>query len=148
MKQEITLHTNKLYLGDPCYVIKGHSYDQICAGNDGANVPGLGICLPTGHGDLEMLDDECHTYDFDSGQFAVLDAHYCDLTVKKDASFFERMFVDGLKTIDVPGGVAHIIMHKDDDSIIVHIEDETTGDILYHSCISYSHIDDIPDDEE
>ena len=156
---EITLNTNKVYIGDPCYVIKDNKvYDEICADGSGTVVNGLGVCVSNGHGDIEMSDNEGNVFSFDSGQLAILDANRCDLKVPKDASFFTRLFIDSLLTIDVPSGVAIVSLEKDDDTIVATVKDEQSGDLLYNSCItedndyfddeSEEESDDDEDDEE
>ena len=134
---ELTLKTDKVYIGDPCYVIKNNKvYDEICAGDTGTTVDGLGICIHNGYGDTEMYDNEGYVFNFDSGQLAILDANRCDLKVPKNASFFQRLFVDSLLTIDVPSGVAIVSLEKDDDTIVATVKDEQSGDLLYNSCIT------------
>ena len=156
---ELTLHTNKVYIGDPCHVIKDNKvYDEICADGSGTVVNGLGVCVSNGHGDIEMSDNEGNVFSFDSGQLAILDANRCDLKVPKDASFFTRLFIDSLLTIDVPSGVAIVSLEKDDDTIVATVKDGQSGDMLYNSCItedndyfddeSEEESDDDKDDEE
>ena len=150
MAKEIILHTNKVYIGDPCYVLKGKEYDGLEADNDVVSVPGLGVCVSNGHGDIEMSDNEGNVFSFDSGQLAILDANRCDLKVPKDASFFTRLFIDSLLTIDVPSGVAIVSLEKDDDTIVATVKDEQSGDLLYNSCITEDndYFDDESDDSE
>lgn len=134
---ELTLHTNKVYIGDPCHVIKDNKvYDEICADGSGTAVDELGVCVSNGHGDIEMSDNEGNVFSFDSGQLAILDANCCDLKVPKDASFFTRLFIDSLLTIDVPSGIAIVSLEKDDDTIVATVKDEQSGDLLYNSCIT------------
>lgn len=146
---ELTLNTNKVYIGDPCYVLKGKEYDDLEAGNDVVSVPGLGVCIHNGYGDKEMSDNEGYVFSFDSGQLAILDANRCDLKVPKDASFFTRLFIDSLLTIDVPSGVAIVSLEKDDDTIVATVKDGQSGDMLYNSCISVDneYFDDESDEE-
>lgn len=147
---ELTLHTNKVYIGDPCHVIKDNKvYDEICADGSGTVVNGLGVCVSNGHGDIEMSDNEGNVFSFDSGQLAILDANRCDLKVPKDASFFTRLFIDSLLTIDVPSGVAIVSLEKDDDTIVATVKDEQSGDLLYNSCITEDndYFDDESDEE-
>lgn len=139
MAKEIVLHTNKVYIGDPCYVIKGPDYDKLCDTGDGTVVPGVGICYSTGCGDCELEDNDGNLFNFDSGQIAIVDASHCDLSVKKDASFFERLFVDSLLTIEVPSGSAKVTMDKDSDGDIwMIVIDESNGDMLFHSYLHTS----------
>lgn len=146
---ELTLNTNRVYIGDPCYVLKGKEYDSLEADNDVVSVPGLGVCIHNGYGDIEMSDNEGYVFSFDSGQLAILDANRCDLKVPKNASFFERLFIDGLLTIDVPSGVAIVSLDKDDDTIVAIVKDGQFGDMLYNSCISKDndYFDDESDEE-
>lgn len=149
MAKELTLNTNKVYIGDPCYVLKGKEYDDLEADNDVVSVPGYGVCIHNGYGDKEMSDNEGYVFSFDSGQLAILDANRCDLKVPKDASFFTRLFIDSLLTIDVPSGVAIVSLEKDDDTIVATVKDGQSGDMLYNSCISVDndYFDDESDEE-
>ncbi len=147
---ELTLHTNKVYIGDPCYVLKGKEYDNLVADNDVVSVPEYGVCVHNGYGDIEMSDNEGYIFNFDSGQLAILDANRCDLKVPKNASFFQRLFIDGLLTIDVPSGIAIVSLEKDDDTIVATVKDGQSGDMLYNSCITKDNTDyfDEESDEE
>ena len=146
MAKNLILNCKEVYIGDPCHVIKDNKvYDEICAGDEGTVVEGLGICVSTEGGDGYIEDDEGYEYGIESGQIAILNGDKCDLSVSPDATPFERMWVDSLNIIKVPSGEAYVMLDKDEDTIYIHVEDKASGDILYHA---YIRIDNDDEDNE
>ena len=144
-----TLQCSKLYIGDPCIVLDGDLYDQICSGDDFAIVPDLGICHSTGIGDGQLEDGEGYVYSVDSGQIAVLNGDKADLSVPENATAYDRIFIQSLNVIDVPSGKAEIQMEFDneDNSLQIRIED-SDGSILYNSTISVEDYEEEDEDNE
>lgn len=123
MEKSVTIHCNKLYVGDPCYVLKGKDYDKICAGGSMAAVDELGISHGVPGGDGTIEDDAGRCYNIDSGQIAVVSGNKADLELPKDASFFAKMFYDNMTIIDVDTGVAEVTMIAEDDSLTIYVSD-------------------------
>jgi hypothetical protein len=123
MEKSITIHCNKLYVGDPCYVLKGKEYDSICAGDSMAAVEELGISHRVPGGDGTIGDETGRCYDIESGQIAVVSGNKADLELPKNASFWAKVFYDSMTIIDVDTGVAEVTMIEEDGSLTIYVSD-------------------------
>lgn len=136
MEKTLVLKCNKLYIGDPCFVLKGDEYERLTGDAYGNAAEGLGISMPNGEGDIPFEDEEGWWFNFESGQLAIIDASKCNLEMPENPSFFEQLYRDSLLVIDVPSGSASIEMNNDGDILTVKVTDTETDEELYYSDIT------------